>query len=218
MSRWFTYLLIFLFLFSCTKKETLKISVKNVVTGEPVVGNTISIVEIFNVSDGVSGSKTKDFHSGKTNSEGVLFVTEKFNKNRRYKVKVGKFVEDVCYINKSNENWYVGANTEINFEYAPCAYVKLIINNVNCVGETDSLVLFQGNELGTFDFSSPWVHTGCAYWESPGGPDGAPVGYSRVPIGANYYRWKVIRGGTTNLYEDTLLINAGEFYTYEINY
>jgi hypothetical protein len=43
--------------------------VKNVVTGEPVAGNYISIVEIFNVSDGVSGSKTKDFYSGQTNSE-----------------------------------------------------------------------------------------------------------------------------------------------------
>jgi hypothetical protein len=63
------YILLTLFLFSCNKKETLKISVKNVVTGEPVAGNYISIVEIFNVSDGVSGSKTKDFYSGQTNSE-----------------------------------------------------------------------------------------------------------------------------------------------------
>ena len=69
MPNKFLYILFAVLLFSCKKKETLKLSVKNVVTGEPVAGNHISIVEIFNVSDGVSGSKTKDFYSGKTNSE-----------------------------------------------------------------------------------------------------------------------------------------------------
>jgi len=69
MGRFLTFISILFLLLSCNKKETLKISVKNVVTGEPVAGNNISIVEIFNVSDGVSGSKTKDFYSGQTNSE-----------------------------------------------------------------------------------------------------------------------------------------------------
>ena len=214
MSRGGTYLLIFLFLFSCTKKETLRVSVKNVVTGEPVVGNTISIVEIFNVSDGVSGSKTKDFYSGKTNSEGVLFVTEKFNKNRRYKVKVGKFVEDVCYINKSNENWYVGANTEINFEYAPCAYLKLKIENVNCSGITDNFKLFhEGSTIGFNNFAqgNPIREgEGCYFYEASK--------FSDVPMGERYYRREVTRNGITEIFYDTIYLNAGEFYTYEINY
>ena len=212
------YILLVLLLFSCNKKETLKISVKNVVTGEPVAGNNISIVEIFKVSDGVSGSKTKDFYSGQTNSEGVLFITEKFNKNRRYEIFVGKFPYKHCYLNSMGHTWSVGENTDLKFEYAPCAYVKLIINNINCSGENDTLALFRGNQLGTFNFDLPWVHKGCVYWESPGGPDGAPVGYSKVPMGALYYKWKVIRNSVTTVYEDTLLTNAGEFYTYEINY
>ena len=188
------------------------------VTGEPAANININVYEVFNVSDGVSGTKTKFFQSGETNGEGVLFLTEKFNKNRRYTVKVGKFTENVCYINTNSYTWSVGENTDLKFEYAPCAYVKLIINNVNCSGENDTLVLFQGNQLGTFNFELPWVHKGCVYWESPGGPDGAPVGYSKVPMGALYYRWKVIRNSVTTIYEDTLLTNAGEFYTYEINY
>jgi hypothetical protein len=69
--KWLYSIGVVVLLFSCNKKETLKISVKNVVTGEPVAGNQISIVELFNVSDGVSGSKTKQFYSGQTNSEEV---------------------------------------------------------------------------------------------------------------------------------------------------
>ena len=181
------------------------------VTGEPVAGNHISIVEIFNVSDGVSGSKTKDFYSGQTNSEGVLFITEKFNKNRRYTVKVGKFTEDVCYINKSNENWYVGANTEINFEYAPCAYSKLIINNVNCQGTDDQFVLFRQDEIGSLaQGSQGWEHLGCTYWETNG--------FSDIPMGRRFYRWEVTRSGITTIYHDTVYYPPGEYITYEINY
>ena len=209
MSRWFTYLLISLFLFSCTKKETLRVSVKNVVTGEPVVGNTISIVEIFNVSDGVSGSKTKAFYSGKTNSEGVLFVTEKFNKNRRYKVKVGKFVEDVCYINKSNENWYVGANTEINFEYAPCAYLKLKIENVNCGGGDDKM---------NFRSKSPYTEwggwstdrLGCYFYQSSN--------FFETSMGYKIYEWKVERNGVLTFHKDSIYLAPGNEYVFELNY
>ena len=204
-----------LLLFSCNKKETLKISVKNIVTGEPVAGNHISIVEIFNVSDGVSGSKTKDFYSGQTNSEGVLYVTEKFNKNRRYTVKVGKFTEDVCYINKSNEQWYVGANTEINFEYTPCAYLKWRIENVNCEGESDNLkVYYLGRQVGGQE--PPIIGAlirdgdGCYFFESNG--------FNDVPMGERYYRREVTRNGITEIFYDTIYLNAGEFYTYEINY
>ncbi|GAA0876091.1 hypothetical protein GCM10009118_25010 [Wandonia haliotis] len=206
-----------LLLFSCTKKETLKISVKNVVTGEPVVGNTISIVEIFNVSDGVSGSKTKDFYSGQTNSEGVLYVTEKFNKNRRYEVFVGQFPEEHCYLNRMGYTWSVGEATDLAFEYAPCSYSKLIINNVNCSGEDDKMVLYRQDEIGSLS-GVGWEHVGCVYWESPGGPDGAPAGYSRVPMGKRYYRWEVTRNGITEIFYDTIYYPAGDYVTYEINY
>ncbi len=208
------YIFFALLLFSCNKKETLKISVKNVVTGEPVVGNTISIVEIFNVSDGVSGSKTKDFYSGQTNSEGVLYVTEKFNKNRRYEVFVGQFPEEHCYLNRMGYTWSVGEATDLAFEYAPCAYLKWRIENVNCSGITDNFKLFhEGSTIGFNNFAqgNPIREgEGCYFYEASK--------FSDVPMGERYYRREVTRNGITEIFYDTIYLNAGEFYTYEINY
>jgi len=206
--KWLFSIGMVLLLFSCNKKETLKISVKNVVTGEPVAGNNISIVEIFKVSDGVSGSKTKDFYSGQTNSEGVLFITEKFNKNRRYTVKVGKFTEDVCYINKSNEQWYVGANTEISFEYAPCAYLKLKIENVDCMGSDDQ-IFYRRQWLHGENYSNGVTQYGCFYFDGD---------YFSVPMGNHKYEWIVTKNGITSNFDTTFYISEGGFYDLEIDY
>ncbi|GAA0875984.1 hypothetical protein GCM10009118_23930 [Wandonia haliotis] len=208
MSRWFTYLLISLFLFSCTKKETLRVSVVNVVTGEPVVGNTISIVEIFNVSDGVSGSKTKDFYSGQTNSEGVLYVTEKFNENRRYEVFVGQFPEEHCYLNRMGYTWSVGEATDLAFEYAPCAYLKLKIENVNCLSEEDE-IFYRRFWLSGGESTNGVSQYGCFSY----------IGnYFDVPMGEYRYEWEVTRNGVTNYYDTAFSINAGGYYDLEINY
>ncbi|WP_343788054.1 hypothetical protein, partial [Wandonia haliotis] len=178
-------------------------------------GNTISIVEIFNVSDGVSGSKTKDFYSGQTNSEGVLYVTEKFNKNRRYEVFVGQFPEEHCYLNRMGYTWSVGEATDLAFEYAPCAYLKWRIENVNCGGESDFIeVYYLGREVGGQE--PPIIGAlireggGCYFFESEG--------FNDVPMGERYYRREVTRNGITEIFYDTIYLNAGEFYTYEINY
>ena len=205
------YILLALLLFSCNKKETLKISVKNVVTGEPVAGNYISIVEIFNVSDGVSGSKTKDFYSGQTNSEGVLFITEKFNKNRRYTVKVGKFTEDVCYINKSNEQWYVGANTEINFEYAPCANLKFRYQNISCIDENDRIEVYRYTNLPKYaGFLINAVYEGCADYTMPN--------FVEVPMGWWFFEWTVTKNGVTENFTDSFYLSNGQQKKYEFQY
>ena len=197
-----------LLLFSCTKKETLKISVKNVVTGEPVVGNTISIVEIFNVSDGVSGSKTKDFYSGQTNSEGVLYVTEKFNKNRRYEVFVGQFPEEHCYLNRMGYTWSVGEATDLAFEYAPCGYLRLEIENVNCLSEEDE-IFYRRFWLSGGESTNGVSQYGCFSY----------IGnYFDVPMGEYRYEWEVTRNGVTNYYDTAFSINAGGYYDLEINY
>ncbi|WP_343788102.1 hypothetical protein, partial [Wandonia haliotis] len=205
MSRWFTYLLISLFLFSCTKKETLRVSVKNMVTGESVANMNINVYEVFNVSDGVSGTKTELFQSGETNSEGVLFLTEKFNKNRRYEVFVGQFPEEHCYLNRMGYTWSVGEATDLAFEYAPCAYLKMRIENVNCTGDTDNFKLYYlGRQVG--GQSPPIVgaqmrdEDGCYFFESSS--------YSDAPMGERYYRREVTRNGITEIFYDTIYLNA----------
>ncbi len=197
-----------LLLFSCTKKETLRVSVKNVVTGEPVANMNINVYEVFNVSDGVSGTKTELFQSGETNSEGVLFLTEKFNKNRRYTVKVGKFSEEVCYINKSSYTWSVGEATDLAFEYAPCGYLRLEIENVNCLSEEDE-IFYRRFWLSGGESTNGVSQYGCFSY----------IGnYFDVPMGEYRYEWEVTRNGVTNYYDTAFSINAGGYYDLEINY
>ena len=181
---------------------------KNVVTGEPVAGNHISIVEIFNVSDGVSGSKTKQFYSGQTNSEGVLFVTEKFNKNRRYEIFVGKFPEKHCYLNSMGHTWYVGANTEINFEYAPCAYLKLKIENVDCIDANDQ-IFYRRQWLHGENYSNGVTQYGCFYFDGD---------YFSVPMGSHRYEWIVTKNGVSLNYDTTFYISEGGAYDMVIEY
>ena len=211
MSRWFTYLLISLFLFSCTKKETLRVSVKNIVTGEPVANMNINVYEVFNVSDGVSGTKTELFQSGETNSEGVLFLTEKFNKNRRYTVKVGKFSEEVCYINKSSYTWSVGEATDLAFEYAPCGYLRFRYVNTSCFDENDHIEVYRYTNLPDYvGFMINAEYEGCTDYEMSN--------FVEVPMGWWFFEWSVTKNGLTENFSDSVFIEAGDYEYYELQY
>ena len=72
------------------------------------------------------------------------------------------------------------------------------------------MILYQGNQIGSFDYNEPWEHDSCADWQSNG--------YSKVPMGNQYYKWVVTRSGLTNTYYDTVYLAEGEYKTYTINY
>lgn len=81
---------------------------------------------------------------------------------------------------------------------------------MNCEGASDVMKLYQGNEIGSFNYSQPWEHDACAFWESNG--------YTNIPMGGQYYKWEITRNNITTTYFDTIYLNAGEYRTSEINY
>lgn len=103
-----------------------------------------------------------------------------------------------------------GKYTFLDYQVVPYSNSKLIINNTNCQGSLDKFVLYQSNQIKSFDGSFAWQHDGCIFWETNG--------HSKIPMGNVYYKWEVTKNNITNSFYDTVFYGAGEFKTYEINY
>src|SRR5690554_353881 len=206
MKKLFLILIIGTLFFSCKKERTFHITAKNAVTGEPYPGLS------YNIERSWSGSfenKYKTVGSGVLDENGEVYFTKRLHKNSSYSISVAA-PSNTCYMNSSDLHAGGEKNFKAEFEYAECAYLKLKIENVNCLGLNDKLILYQGNKVGSFNYNQPWEHNGCAYWETSG--------YSNIPMGEQYYKWEVTRNNVTNIYYDTIYLNPGEYKTYEINY
>ncbi len=99
--------------------------------------------------------------------------------------------------------------SKFDFQAVPYAHSKLIVNNINCQGASDSIIIYQSDQLGTIDADFAWVQTGCINYESD---------FSNVLMGEFYYKWVVIRNGIKTYFSDTVFFNEDEFKTYIINY
>lgn len=202
-------LLLILLLFlasSCKKEHTIHITAKNAATGAPYPGLTYYVVTYTNIN---GGTNSKTVATGTLDENGEAIVIKRLSKNKGHGVRVVE-PENTCY-NKNIQLYFSDEdNFDAEFKFADCAYLKLKIENVNCEGPSDEMLLFQGNQVGSYNYNQPWSHNGCAFWESDG--------YSNIPMGEQYYKWEVTRNNITNTYYDTIYLNAGEYKTYEINY
>ncbi len=206
MKRILVFILLSLLIVACKKKSTVHITARNAVTGEPYAGLS------YNIERSVSGSfenHYKTVASGVLDENGEAVITKRFSKNWSHEVSIGS-PDNTCYSNNNSFYFSGGENIDCDFKFAECAYMKLKIENVNCQGANDKIILYQGNQVGSFNYSQPWEHDGCALWESNG--------YSDIPMGEQYYKWEVTRNNVTTTYYDTLYLNAGEYKTYDINY
>ncbi|PWH84774.1 hypothetical protein [Brumimicrobium oceani] len=202
------YLLIIslLVFFSCKKERTFHITAKNAATGEPYPGLSYEIQRSWS---GAFENKYKSVGSGVLDANGEAFFTKRLHDNSSYSISVAP-PPNTCYISDSDLHAGGDKNFDAAFEFAECAYLKLKIKNVNCESPNDEMSLYQGNQIGSFNYTQPWEHNGCTFWESNG--------YSNIPMGEQYYKWEVTRNNITTTYYDTIYLNAGEYRTYEINY
>jgi hypothetical protein len=199
--------IIFLFATSCKKKTAVVIQAQDITSdGAAYAGQKYAVAETWTP---FYETKSKIVAEGFLDANGKASFNLKMNRNRRYILGVSE-PDNICYGGLVQHYLEHEKNNTVNFEYAECAYIKLKIDNVNCQGQGDEMVLFQGNQVGNFDFNQPWKHDGCAFWESNG--------YSTVPMGEQYYRWEVTRSGNTSTYYDTIYLQEGEQMMYEINY
>lgn len=197
-------------LFSCAKERTIKVSAINPATG---LGYADLRIRIFESKTGADGEELTQVYQGYLNDSGTLYATFKVKKGVYYVITCQSPPNtNVCYTNNTTYTYSINApnSKEFVFEIAPCAYSKLTINNVNCEGPNDLMVLYQNLQVGSSSGGSGWQHNGCAFWQTNG--------QSQHAMGNIYYRWEVTRSGGTTIYHDTVYYAPEVLTEYEINY
>lgn len=200
----------FFFLLSCKKETMIKVHVENVVTGAPYVDQLIYIRE---APQNVNQENTT-VYEGHTDSEGKLFINFKYKRNAKYTIFIG-LPEHYCYLHSLGYTIEKEKTNDIHFRLAPCAQLKLKIENVNCEGTGDNFKLYyEGRKVGgqgdNIVGAQMRDEDSCYFYEA--------TSFSEVPMGERYYRWEVTRSGTTEVFQDTIYLEEGEQRVYEINY
>ena len=201
---------------SCKKKTNVVIQAQDYITGDGsgYAGMEYAVVETWTP---VLETKSKIVATGFLDENGHAAFDLKMKNNRKYILGVAQ-PDNICYGGVVQHYLDHEKNNNVNFEYAHCAYSKLILTNASCFGPDDKLILYQTDDLENINDTFGWEHNGCVYWETTGGTDGAPLGYSRINYGNIYYKWEVTKNSITTNYYDTIFYPAGSYTTYQIDY
>lgn len=220
---------------SCTKiskqDTTIEFVVRNPANGEPFVGVPVKIVE---------ETAPHKLYQGGTFFEGV--TDENGRVSHTFKARKGSGVWYYPYIDESYfegeywYNWTYCARPEVSsyamkkdeynealFEVTYYAYLKSIVKNINCMDDTDTLLLRQFNKdfilpinRGGYDYS--YTFTGCYDHETNGGVDGSPEGYFRTYMGWHNAEWTAIKEGVVTHGKDSVFLEAGSLGTLPVYY
>jgi hypothetical protein len=201
-------------LFSCAKERTIKVSAINPATD---AGYADLRITIYASKTGADGEELTQVYEGYLDDNGEDYATFKVKKGRYYVIKCQSPTNvNVCYTNNTTYTYDIHDpnNKEFIFEIAPCAQLKLKIQNVNCEGPNDHFKLFyNGRQVGGQDGLIGAVvkdEQGCYTFEQ--------AHWSDVPMGKRYYKWEVTRSTGTTVTYDTIALNQGEQKVYNINY
>lgn len=213
--KYFALILLALALISCKKKTTVTIQAQDYISGSGATyaGQKYVVNEKWNSF----GTKVKTVKEGYLDANGYASFDLKMKNSRQYILAVNQ-PENICYGGITQHYLEHEKSNVVNFKYASCAFSKLILNNVNCNGPSDLLVLYRSNDLEYVNNTTGWQHDGCVYWETSGGVDGGPIGYSTINYGNIYYKWIVTKNGVINTFYDTVFYPPGEYTTYQIDY
>ena len=216
MKQLFLAFLILIAVSSCKKKTTVSIQAQDYITGSGTAyaGQEYAVSESWTPA---YETKSKIVSSGFLDQNGFASFDLKMKNNRKYVLGVSQ-PDNICYGGVVQHYLEHSKSNIVNFDYAKCAFVKLIINNASCTGPNDVFVLYQSNDLEFIGNTTGWTLNGCIYWEEPGGTNGDPIGYSSINYGNFYYKWTVTKNNISTTFYDTVFYAPGEFITYQIDY
>ena len=182
---------------SCTKfgkNVTLKGRVVNPVTGEGIAGAEVNLYRIAGAYD----SKYKTIKSATTDASGN-FELDKYtwakpvarcDVGERYKLGWTKDGGQT-FIDNFELEVKKGKVTNADFYAVPYGNYKIIVNNINCQGANDTIIIKRTNQVGSF-LAVDWILTGCSGYNSS---------FSKAPMGTVYTHYTVIRNGISNEFD-----------------
>src|SRR5690554_570427 len=177
---------------SCNRKTTLKGRVMNPITGEGIAGATISASKTTMELPG--GYKTVEQTTSDANGD---FILEFKKSASNIGVSTGNYYNIGWYQNGEIQPGYYlpvqqGKNMKADFYAVPYGSYRIVINNINCQGATDTIIINQTNQVNSF-LGIDWTLTGCS---------GYTTAWDKVPMGTIHTKYTVIRGGISNTFEE----------------
>src|SRR5690625_4246003 len=179
---------------SCNKRRQVDIEgrVYNPVTQEGIAGATISASKTTMELPG--GYKTVEQTTSDANGD---FVLEFKKSASNIGVSTGNYYNIGWYQNGEIQPGYYlpvqkGENMKANFYAVPYGSYRIVINNINCQGVNDTIIIHRQNEVKSF-LDQNWTLTGCS---------GYTTAWDKVPMGTIHTKYTVIRGGISNTFEE----------------
>lgn len=191
---------------SCKKATHVEIQAEDYITGS---GNAYAGMEYAVVETWIPffETKSKIVKTGYLDEDGYASFDLKMKNNRKYILGVSQ-PENICDGGLMQHYLEHEKNNDVNFKYAQCAYLKLVINNVSCLGPEDELkykrTWITGNSEGT-----QIVKLGCFNYTG---------NYFEVPAGEYRYDWEVTKSGITSNYTQNFNIASGDSVIFQIDY
>ncbi len=209
--------LFFFLLGGCTKfgkNMTVKGRVLNPVTGEGI--SNVPVIMYRSTLDYPSGrKKVKEIT---TDSEGY-FEINKASLSKCYLVcnvtEVGDYYpigwekkDNVPLFDAFTISIKKGKTMRADYYAMPYGNYKIIINNINCQGPNDTIIINQSNQANSF-LDNDWILTGCSGYSSS---------FSKVPMGMVNTHYTVIRNGISTEYDVNFEILPNQDNIQTINY
>ncbi|TSJ40003.1 carboxypeptidase regulatory-like domain-containing protein [Fluviicola chungangensis] len=211
------FLILVLALVSCTKfgkNVTVKGRVMNPVTGEGIPN--VPVIMYRSTLDYPSGSKR--VKETTTDSDGY-FEISKASLSKCYltchTTDVGDYYpigwekkDDVPLFDAFTISVKKGKTMHADYYAVPQGNYKIIVNNINCQGTNDTIIIRRTNQVGSF-LAVDWILTGCSGYNS---------NFSQAPMGTVYTHYTVIRNGVSNEYDVNFEVLPNQDNIQTINY
>ncbi len=185
--------MLFLTFTSCTKfgkNVTVTGRVVNPITGQGFEGLEVQLQKTKNSLPG-GYTSVKEVY---TDSKGYFEINHLAGANS-YHVMVQTTADqyrlgwliDGNYQQNSQLGVTKGKKMNVDYHAVPYGRYSLDINNINCGGAGDTIIINQQNQIGSL-LDIDWVLTGCAGYQTV---------LQDIPMGYVYINWTVIRAGVT---------------------
>jgi hypothetical protein len=200
---------------SCTKfgkNITIEGRVENPITGEGISGAEIWLLK---TTMGLPGAD-KEIKTAISDANGN-FELNKFS-FRADKIRMGDAHGDYYTIGWHKDGEYVSTNSTleikkgkklyVDFHMVPYGEYRIRINNINCQGINDTIIINQTNQFNNF-LGLDWTLKGCS---------GYTTAWDKVPMGTIHTKYTVIRGGISNTYEEDFVVEPNQQNEQVIDY
>ena len=199
---------------SCTKfgkNITVKGKVLNPITGEGYEGITVQLIrhKHFQYEGGY-----RELKHTTTNQNGEFEISAYYGGKVWVQAQSPAEYYQLGWLYEKEDKYYYmktvdkGKVMNIDCHLVPYGNYQLKINNVNCGGGADTLIINQTNQIGTF-LGVDWVITGC---------NGYVTALEKVPMGTVHTKYTVIRNGVSNTYTVDFEVKPNQDNIQEINY